>query len=98
MELGRENLLTYNDDELLPLHVAVSTRPLYDEHSSSGLLRQYIRMMGDMVLSSLETPRMPTSGGRLALHLAVESNQDEMVTDMVLEMDPNALLTIDPIT
>jgi hypothetical protein len=97
LEFGRDNLLAYNDDGLLPLHVAVSTRPLYDEDSSSGF-GQYIRMMGEIVLSSLEASRMPTSGGRLALHLAVESNQDELVTDWVLEMDPDAILTIDPLT
>ena len=97
LEFGRDSLLVYNDDGLLPLHVAVSTPPSHFVVSHIRL-EKYMRLMGDIVLCSPEAARMPTSSGRLALHLAVESKQDEKVIDMVLEMDPNALLTIDPIT
>ena len=41
---------------------------------------------------------MPTSKGRMALHLTVESKQDEFVIDVLLQMDLNGLLSIDPIT
>jgi hypothetical protein len=34
----------------------------------------------------------------MALHLAVELKQDEFVIDVLLQMDPNALLSIDPNT
>lgn len=55
-------------------------------------------MMGEKLISPPEAPRIPTSEGRMALHLAVELKQDEFVIDVLLQMDPNALLSIDPIT
>jgi ankyrin repeat protein len=93
LEFERDNLCTYNDDGMLPLHVAVSTLPLNDDSS------RYISFAKvEIMITSLEAPRMPTSAGRLALHLAVESKQDQYVIDTLRRLNPNALSTIDPVT
>jgi ankyrin repeat protein len=99
LEFERDNLCTYNDDGMLPLHVAVSTAPVNGESSRyvSGV-KQYAILMEEIMLSSFEAPRMPTSAGRLALHLAVESKHDQYVIDTLRRLNPNALSTIDPIT
>ena len=76
----------------MPVHMALST-PLLGEQ-----LERYTERTEDIVHCSLEAARMPTSSGQSALHLAVESKQDKMIVDLVLEMDKNALLTIGPIT
>jgi hypothetical protein len=99
LEFERDNLCVYNDDGMLPLHVAVSTRtPNDDSDRYVGGGKQCAISMKEIMFSSFEAPRMPTSAGRLALHLAVESKQDQYVIDTLLRLHPKALSTIDPIT
>lgn len=90
---------TYNSDGMLPLHVAVSTTPVeyrgVTDPSSDNPGRH---LMKEILLSDLELVRRPTSQGRLALHLASESQQPEWVIHTLRKAFPDALLTFDPVT
>ena len=53
--------------------------------------------MKSILLNNLELIRQPTSQGRLALHLAAESQQPKWVVDTLRKAFPDALLTFDPV-
>lgn len=89
---------TYNSDGLLPLHVAVSTPPVEYQGSTESCSNPGTNLMKSILFNNLELIRQPTSQGRLALHLAAESQQPEWVVDTLRNAFPDALLEFDPVT
>jgi ankyrin repeat protein len=99
-EFHEHDVRSYNVDGLLPLHVAVSTAPSQYIGESFPLPDDGTKwsIRKTVIWSSLELVNMPTSQGRLALHLAAESRQPEWIVCTLRDAFPDALLTFDPTT